>query len=45
MSKSILVITGDGGECYETLYAVHRIARSRLRAAHRRPVAQAPATS
>src|SRR5688500_3414608 len=24
MSKSILVITGDGGECYETLYAVHR---------------------
>lgn len=25
MSKSILVITGDGGECYETLYAVHRM--------------------
>ena len=24
MKKSILVITGDGGECYETLYAVHR---------------------
>jgi protease I len=24
MSKSILVITGDGGECYETLYAIHR---------------------
>jgi len=24
MSKSILVITGDGGECYEALYAVHR---------------------
>jgi protease I len=24
MTKSILVITGDGGECYETLYAVHR---------------------
>jgi protease I len=24
MAKSILVITGDGGECYETLYAVHR---------------------
>ena len=22
--KAILVITGDGGECYETLYAVHR---------------------
>jgi protease I len=25
MAKSILVITGDGGECYETLYAVHRM--------------------
>src|SRR6478672_9410224 len=24
MAKSILVITGDGGESYETLYAVHR---------------------
>src|SRR3954469_281148 len=24
MSKSILVITGDGGESYEALYAVHR---------------------
>jgi protease I len=24
MAKSILIITGDGGECYETLYAVHR---------------------
>lgn len=24
MTKSILMITGDGGECYETLYAVHR---------------------
>jgi protease I len=24
MAKSILVITGDGGECYETLYAMHR---------------------
>jgi len=24
MTKSILVITGDAGECYETLYAVHR---------------------
>ena len=24
MSKSILVITGDGGECYETLFAIHR---------------------
>ena len=25
MAKSILVITGDGGESYETLYAVHRM--------------------
>jgi hypothetical protein len=25
MSKSILVITGDGGECYETRYAIHRL--------------------
>ena len=25
MTKSILVITGDAGECYETLYAVHRM--------------------
>src|SRR6186997_212211 len=24
MSKRILIITGDGGESYETLYAVHR---------------------
>ena len=24
MRTSILVITGDGGECYETLYAIHR---------------------
>ncbi len=24
MSKRILVVTGDGGESYETLYAVHR---------------------
>ncbi|MES2179711.1 MAG: DJ-1/PfpI family protein [Gemmatimonadota bacterium] len=24
MSKKILIITGDGGECYETLYATHR---------------------
>ena len=24
MGKSILLITGDGGECYETLFAVHR---------------------
>jgi protease I len=25
MSKSVLIITGDGGESYETLYAVHRL--------------------
>ena len=25
MSKKILVLTGDGGESYETLYAVHRM--------------------
>ena len=25
MSKAVLVITGDGGESYETLYAVHRL--------------------
>lgn len=24
MAKSILLITGDGGECYEALFAVHR---------------------
>jgi protease I len=24
MSKKILIVTGDGGECYETLYALHR---------------------
>lgn len=24
MEKKILLITGDGGECYETLYALHR---------------------
>jgi protease I len=25
MTKAILVITGDGGECYEALYATHRL--------------------
>ena len=25
MPKAVLVITGDGGECYEALYAVHRL--------------------
>ena len=24
MAKTILIVTGDGGECFETLYAVHR---------------------
>ena len=24
MARSILLITGDGGECYEALFAVHR---------------------
>ncbi len=24
MSKSILIVTGDAGEGYETLYAMHR---------------------
>jgi protease I len=28
MSKKILIITGDGGESYETLYAVHRFQES-----------------
>ena len=25
MEKKILIVTGDGGECYETLYALHRL--------------------
>ncbi|MEO8662261.1 MAG: DJ-1/PfpI family protein, partial [Bryobacteraceae bacterium] len=25
MSKKILIVTGDGGESYETLYALHRL--------------------
>src|ERR1051325_593792 len=25
MARRILIITGDGGECYETLYAMHRL--------------------
>lgn len=28
MGKKILVITGDGGECYEVLYAIHRFKES-----------------
>lgn len=35
--KKILIITGDGGECYETLYAYHRF----LEAGHQ-PVIAAP---
>src|SRR3982751_1181857 len=37
MAKSILVITGDGGECYETLFAIHR-----FREAGYEPVVAAP---
>jgi protease I len=37
MTRSILVITGDGGECYEALYAIHR-----LREAGYEPVVAAP---
>ncbi len=37
MSKKILIITGDAGESYETLYAVHR-----LREAYYEPVIAAP---
>lgn len=33
MQDKILIITGDGGECYETLYAIHR-----LQEAHLKPV-------
>lgn len=29
MSKRVLIITGDGGESYETLYAVHRLQEER----------------
>ena len=25
MSEKVLVVTGDGGESYESLYAVHRL--------------------
>ena len=38
MSKKILIITGDGGESYEALYAVHR-----FREAGYEPVVAAPA--
>jgi protease I len=31
MARSILIITGDGGECYETLYALHRFREAGLR--------------
>lgn len=37
MAKKILIITGDAGESYETLYAQHR-----LREAHYEPVIAAP---
>ena len=32
MDRQILIVTGDGGECYETLYAVHRMAEAGHRA-------------
>ncbi|NND32289.1 MAG: DJ-1/PfpI family protein [Saprospiraceae bacterium] len=32
MSKSILIITGDAGESYETLYALHRFEEAGLKA-------------
>ena len=38
MSKKVLIITGDGGESYEALYAVHR-----FREAGYGPVVAAPA--
>jgi protease I len=37
MSRSVLIITGDGGESYEALYAVHR-----LREAGMKPIVAAP---
>ncbi len=38
MSKRVLIVTGDAGESYEALYAVHR-----LREAHVEAVVAAPA--
>jgi protease I len=37
MMRKILVVTGDGGESYETLYAVHRLQESGMQ-----PVVAAP---
>jgi protease I len=31
MDRQVLIVTGDGGECYETLYAVHRLAEAGVR--------------
>jgi protease I len=28
MPRQVLIVTGDGGECYETLYALHRLAEA-----------------
>jgi protease I len=33
MEKKILLVTGDGGECYETLYALHRFLEAGYHAA------------
>jgi protease I len=32
MSKTVLIVTGDGGESYETLYALHRMLEERYTA-------------
>ena len=29
MSRKILIVTGDGGDSYETLYAYHRFLEAR----------------
>mgnify|MGYP006196114227 CR=1 FL=1 len=39
MSKKILIITGDAGETYETLYAIHR-----FQEAEWQPVVAAPSS-
>ena len=42
MTKSILIITGDGGESYEVLFALHRFQEAGYDGADRGPV-EAPA--
>ncbi len=36
MEKRVLIITGDGGESYETWYAVHRFQEAGTKRASRR---------